>query len=152
MPGTPPTIEPLPASVVPDTTRDDELAIRADRRRWLSIFAIAAAIAGVAVGGYLAGRRSQSTPAAPVTAPVPSASVAPSVTSAAPIPPTSAGSLSMTASPSPSALPSLSPSDSAVPPPKLPPRRFVKPKPPEVSPSSAPAASAVPGIETIPPY
>lgn len=58
MPATPPVIEPLPVSeLAPTTERDDKLAVRAERRRVVTLASIALAIVGVAIGGYLAGRR-----------------------------------------------------------------------------------------------
>ena len=67
MPGTPPVIDPLPASdVAPDTQRDEQLAVRAERRRWVMLAVGAAVIAAVAIGGYVAGRRER--PAPPVVA------------------------------------------------------------------------------------
>jgi serine/threonine-protein kinase len=63
MPGTPPVIDPLPAhEKAPDTQRDELLAVRAERRRWVTLGVIAAIIAAVAVGGYAAGRRERSAP------------------------------------------------------------------------------------------
>ena len=38
MPGTPPIIDPLPMSeIAPDTQRDEQLAVRAERRRWVTL-------------------------------------------------------------------------------------------------------------------
>ena len=145
MPGTPPNMEPLPMSAVPDTTRDEELAIRADRRRWLSILGIAAAVIGVAVGGYFAGRRSQSVVAPPpVTATAPSAS-APAA------PPSAAATATATATASATA-PAPAASESAPPAPKPLPRK-IRLKAPETPPAASSAAPAPPsGIETVPPY
>jgi eukaryotic-like serine/threonine-protein kinase len=68
MPETPAVIDPLPPSeLAPDTTRDDLLARRAERRRKATIAITALAILGVAVGGYMVGRRAPSA-APPVAA------------------------------------------------------------------------------------
>jgi hypothetical protein len=88
MPGTPPLIEPLAHhDIAPDTQRDASLAVRAERRRFLTLGIVTALIAAVAVGGYLAGRRST-----PVTAAGPSAPSAVVVPAAAA--PTSASAVS----------------------------------------------------------
>ena len=95
MPGTPPIIEPLAlGDRVPDTQRDTQLAVRAERRRWLTVGMVFAAVAAVALGGYFAGKRERSTPP---EAAVPTAKVTATATSA-----------SVAASPAvaPSALPS----------------------------------------------
>ena len=99
MPGTPPIIEPLPLSEkAPDTTRDEELALRAERRRWVSLVAVGVGILGVAVAGYFLGKRSTPEPAPPAatTAPAPP-------TMSAPPPPPPIDSAPTT---TPSALPS----------------------------------------------
>jgi serine/threonine-protein kinase len=71
LPATPAEIDPLPPSeLAPETTRDEELARRAERRRIVSMALLALAIAGVAIGGYLAGRRANEH-AATTTAPAP---------------------------------------------------------------------------------
>lgn len=125
MPGTPPVIDPLPTGeIAPDTQRDDVLAMRAERRRWVTIGVIGAIIAAGAVGGYLAGRRENhgpvdtarpSAPTATVTADTPK--TAPTSTGPIPIPSASA---SPSASPSsatstiaPGALPSADPAAGA---------------------------------------
>jgi len=74
MPGTPPVLEPLhQIEVAPDTQRDEQLAMRADRRRWGTVLLIAAVIGSFAVGGFLIGRRESraalETPPATVTTP-----------------------------------------------------------------------------------
>ena len=92
MPGTPPIIDPLPMSEkAPDTQRDEQLALRAERRRWVTLGAVAAIIAAVAVGGYLTGQRTKdqapavATPSAPITTiTIPSSAPAPSAPSASP--------------------------------------------------------------------
>ncbi len=61
MPGTPPLLEPLHHEVAPDTQRDAQLALRADRRRWGTVLLIAAVIGSFAVGGFLIGRRESRT-------------------------------------------------------------------------------------------
>ncbi|MBX3189430.1 MAG: serine/threonine protein kinase [Labilithrix sp.] len=118
MPGTPPLMDPIPLSeIAPDTTRDDQLAVRAERRRWLGFALVATAVVAVAVGGYFAGRRAGpvASPAPPTTEPAPSASAAPATSAApaeapAPLP-------EPTAVTTPSALPSVNdpPSASAAP-------------------------------------
>jgi len=125
MPGTPPIMEPLALSdVAPDTQRDEQLAVRAERRRLGTVAAICAVIGVVAVAGYFAGRRTNeqnpttATPSAPVSvmATPPSATVTPPA-SAAPLPtppattPSGAG-LSPNAVPVGSATPSASASAS----------------------------------------
>ncbi len=70
MPGTPPVIEPLPMSeVAPDTTRDDLLAVRAERRRWIAVGALLTIVIAVAAAGFLLGRRSNNLPASPPVEP-----------------------------------------------------------------------------------
>jgi hypothetical protein len=103
MPGTPPVLEPLHQEVAPDTQRDEQLAVRAERRRWGVVLLIAAVIGTFAVGGFLIGRRESraalenppttaavtatlTTPPAPtnaLTSPGPSASAPPTSASAA---------------------------------------------------------------------
>lgn len=79
MPETPPLMEPLPMSVVPDTMRDDRLAVRAERRRTLTFAVIGAAIIAVAVLGFLVGRRANTvTPPPPVSATPSAPTVTPS--------------------------------------------------------------------------
>lgn len=79
MPETPPVMEPLPMSVVPDTMRDDRLAVRAERRRTMMFAVVGAAIIGVAVLGFLVGRRANTvTPPPPVSASPSAATVTPS--------------------------------------------------------------------------
>jgi serine/threonine protein kinase len=63
MPGTPPVIDPLPPSeIAPDTQRDEQLAVRAERRRYVTLGVVAVVIAVVAAGGYAAGRRERPAP------------------------------------------------------------------------------------------
>jgi len=118
---TPGRIDPLPtphpplSEIAPDTTRDDALAVRAERRRWFSLAVIFAAIIGVAVGGYVAGRRtgpspgtsstvSATQPPAP-TMTIPSAGTtttpAPPEASSAPAPPVSASASALGSIPAP---------------------------------------------------
>jgi serine/threonine protein kinase len=83
MPGTPPVIEPLPDphDISPDTQRDEVLAVRAERRRWVMLGATAAVFAAVAAGGYFAGRRDRQPPAS--AGPTPTA-VTPNATTTTP--------------------------------------------------------------------
>jgi serine/threonine protein kinase len=83
MPGTPPVIDPLPSTdIAPDTQRDAQLAVRAERRRMVTLGVVAVMIAAVAAGGYAAGRRERPTsPAA--TAPTPTATATATMTSTA---------------------------------------------------------------------
>jgi eukaryotic-like serine/threonine-protein kinase len=110
MPGTPPLIEPLSEAhdIAPDTQRDTALALRAERRRWITLGVVAAVIACVAVGGYLAGRRSAPTDTAGPSAPT--ATAEPPPTAAAP---PSAASAGTSIAPAPSAS---SPSSEETPP------------------------------------
>ncbi|MBS2012151.1 MAG: serine/threonine protein kinase [Deltaproteobacteria bacterium] len=130
MPGTPPIIEPLPLSEkAPDTTRDEELALRAERRRWLSLVAVALGIAGVAVAGYFIGKRSgphEATPPVVTSAPPPPATVtAPATT---PAPSASVPSFVPSALPSASEAPAPSASAGFVMPKGHGPRKLFKPK------------------------
>ena len=87
MPGTPPVLEPLHQSdVAPDTQRDEQLAIRAERRRWGTVLLIAAVIGSFAVGGFLIGRRESRAvlETAPTTATA--ATTAPAATNALTVP------------------------------------------------------------------
>jgi hypothetical protein len=138
MPGTPPLIEPLAHhDVAPDTQRDASLAVRADRRRFLTLGIVGALIAAVAVGGYLAGRRatpptvaSPSAASAVVVPTAPTTATATVTTSAATPGATSTAAVGeRTASP---AVPveSLTPATSAsAGPPAVRPRRHFKVKP-----------------------
>ncbi len=68
-PETPAVIDPLPPSeLAPATVRDDELAIRAERRRRLTLVCIALAIVAVAVGAFVAGRRTSTLTTSPPNA------------------------------------------------------------------------------------
>jgi hypothetical protein len=144
MPGTPPIIEPLEmGDRAPDTQRDTELAVRAERRRWLTLVMVSAVIAVVALGGYFAGKRER---AVPPEAAVPTAKTTPTGTAAAPSGTTTGTATSASPSPSaslaPSALPnataataasatSSEPSASLAPePPKVPHRRIRRPAAP----------------------
>ena len=90
MPGTPTVIDPLPppsSEVAPDTMRDDVLAVRADRRRWVKVGIIAAIVGSFAFGGFLVGRRESpvgapSEPSAPTT--TTAHAVAPTASAASP--------------------------------------------------------------------
>lgn len=117
MPGTPPIIDPLPPSeVAPDTQRDEKLAMRAERRRWVTLGVVGAIIATVAVGGYLAGKRSQPAPtvAAP-TAPISAAIVPPPPPQglATPSTATTASAAASTTAATPSASSAVDPAPSA---------------------------------------
>jgi len=144
MPGTPPIIEPLPMSeVAPVTERDDILAVRAERRRWLTIMTVLLAIAGVAIGGFLAGRRATKDQApAPASAPSPSA--APSASPSASSP--SSPSPQPTAESAPGITPSALPSATAIPPV---PHPALKRRPPRPA-TSATATPTDPSEETKP--
>jgi serine/threonine-protein kinase len=118
MPGTPPIIEPLALSErAPDTQRDEALAVRAERRRWVSLVMVASFIAAVALGSYFAGKRSSPPDTAVPTATAPTVtgaatSTATSTSSAGTAAPTSSA-ISPSPSPSPVTPPSASPSSSA---------------------------------------
>jgi cytoskeletal protein RodZ len=147
MPGTPPAIDPLPQSqLVPDTMRDVKLAMRADSRRRLTIFALAFVVAGVAVAAFLAGQRSNTeahkTPP-PVTAPKETAkapATEPAPTAAAPVAPTPSANASATTpdalADAPSASASASAKKKTAP---MPMRMITKPKTDEPAPAPAPA-------------
>jgi eukaryotic-like serine/threonine-protein kinase len=103
MPGTPPIIDPLPepGEVAPDTQRDELLAVRAERRRWVTFAVVAIIVGSFAAGGFLMGRRENKVgkdtagPSAPtMTTPAPTTTTttttpATSSTSIAPVPSTS---------------------------------------------------------------
>jgi len=139
MPGTPPVIEPLAAhDVAPDTQRDEVLAMRAERRRWVTLLIIAAVVGSFAVGGFLVGRHENriAPDAAGPSAPAPSATQAPILprtpVSAAPssAPAPSAGTTTTTPSALPSAgeaAPAMSASAAPVPRPRY---RKLATKPP----------------------
>jgi eukaryotic-like serine/threonine-protein kinase len=81
MPGTPPVLEPVELHErAPDTQRDESLAVRAARRRWLTLGLVSAVIAAVALGGYIAGKRDR---VSPPEATVPTATSTPTTTSTA---------------------------------------------------------------------
>lgn len=104
MPGTPPIIDPLPMSEkAPDTTRDEDLAIRAERRRWVSLVAVAIGIMGVAVAGYFIGKRSTHDNAPPIA----TTASPPTVTA----PATNAPPSATTPTTTPSSLPSATPTE-----------------------------------------
>ena len=116
MPGTPPLIEPLGQLIekAPDTQRDETLAVRADRRRWLTLTLVSAVIAAGALGGYFAGKRERvAVPEAAVpTSKIPPAAASTAkatATTEAPAAPPSASAAAPTAAP-PSAMPAASPS------------------------------------------
>ena len=109
MPGTPPIIEPLEVGDrVPDTQRDTQLAVRAERRRWLTLATVSAVIAAVALGGYVAGKRERATPP---EAAVPTAKTTATATATATATTPSAVSPAVT----PSALPTATATASAAP-------------------------------------
>jgi len=149
LPGTPPAIDPLPygdpgAITVPpalesnpaETIRDDELAARMDRKRRGTMLLLFVAIVGVAIGGYLMGRRAsnQSTPNAvppqpSVSAPAPSATPSATATPA----PSATTASSATTAPSATAPTSIGEAASALPDapataPTTKPRKHVTPK------------------------
>ena len=103
MPGTPPVIDPLPSTdIAPDTQRDAQLAVRAERRRMVTLGVVAVMIAAVAVGGYAAGRRERPmSPAA--TAPTPTATATMTSTAAPSAAPATSSSGSAAAIDSPAA-------------------------------------------------
>ena len=87
MPGTPPVIEPLPHSeIAPDTQRDAQLAVRAERRRWATFAVIAAVIGTFALGGFFVGRRENRGTAEPGGPAAPTLTAAPTMTPTAPTP------------------------------------------------------------------
>jgi eukaryotic-like serine/threonine-protein kinase len=164
LPATPPEIDPLPLSeVAPPTVRDEQLAVRADRRRRMMLASIVLAVIGIAVGAFLAGRRVQPAPppaSATYTMDAPPAITTSTATAtAAPIGSTIGGS-NDAPSPTPSAsattsidIPTTSlsalPSASAVPtarPRKPRPKPAAKPSEPPAhdGPSPAPAAPEAP--------
>jgi serine/threonine-protein kinase len=126
MPGTPPFIEPLaPGDRAPDTQRDASLAVRAERRRWLTLGMVSAVIAAVALGGYFAGKRERVSLPEPVvtsvkplptvtTTATPSATPAVNATASATAAPSSSAAAPATSGASPS--PSSTPSATAAPP------------------------------------
>ena len=114
MPGTPPIIEPLEiGDRAPDTQRDASLAVRAERRRWMTLGMVSAVIAAVALGGYFAGKRERVAP--PQTAvPTTTATTAGTTTAATATTATATTAPSASAvAPAPSALPSATPSSQA---------------------------------------
>ncbi len=143
LPATPAVIEPLPEiEPAPLTERDDQLALRAERRRRMTLASIVLAIVGVAVGGFLAGQRVQ-----PNTPPPPPQTIAAlpatATTAAPPITPTSTTTASA-AAPAPSvestasATPTVTPADLPAPSATAPVRHVKKPRPkapPPVHPS-----------------
>jgi len=113
MPGTPPLIEPLPMSErAPDTQRDELLAVRAERRRWLMLGMVSAVIAAVALGGYFAGKRDR---VSPPEAAVPTATATPTVATA------STATAAVTATGAPTSPPSASAAAPAIAPSAEPP-------------------------------
>jgi hypothetical protein len=131
MPGTPPIIEPLEVGDrAPDTQRDTELALRAERRRWLMVGMVSVVIAGVALGGYLAGKRERVTPP---EAAVPTAKTTPTVSATAPSASATSPEVAPSALPAAtaSATPSSQPSATLAPePPKVQHRRLRRPAAP----------------------
>ncbi len=134
LPATPADIEPLPESeLVPSTVRDEHLALRAERRRKMTLASIALAIVGVAVGGFLAGRRvptaapPEAVQSSLVAAPVISSPLVPTAVTSAAAPPAETA----TATPAPVAT-ALSPDDLPAPsatPSVRPPTKKPRPKP-----------------------
>jgi cytoskeletal protein RodZ len=112
MPGTPPIIEPLEMHErAPDTQRDASLAVRAERRRWLTLGMVSAVIAAVAIGGYFAGKRERVLPPPETTATTATATATATTATTATATTTSTPSASAAApAVAPSALPSASPS------------------------------------------
>jgi len=173
MPGTPPLIEPLPPSeIAPDTSRDDVLALAADRRRRMMFGAVLVTIVSVAVGAYFVGRRSAPPVAATVTTTTAGSSAAAAVappsltlpTPTTPAVPASAGSptppsppassSTSAASAGPSPLTSLTPHGlPSAPAPRRRPRPRPSPAPASpstASPASGEAAGAAPTAEPTP--
>jgi len=97
LPVTPSAIDPLPMSEVPETTRDEDIALRADRRRRMAYLFWLVVLVGVAAAGYFMGQRRAVPPAG-----TPSTAVAP--------PPTSTVTVTATPSavPAPSATATMS--------------------------------------------
>jgi serine/threonine protein kinase len=144
MPGTPPLIDPLPSTdIAPDTQRDAQLAVRAERRRVVTLGVVAVLIAAVAVGGYAAGRRERPmSPAATATAPTPTATATATTTStaapsAAPATPSSGSAGTNDAPAAPAATTAATASAAATTPPAPVVKHRVRRTPP-------PAASAAP--------
>ena len=120
MPGTPPVIDPLPPTdIAPDTQRDAQLAVRAERRRVVTLAVVAMMIAAVAVGGYAAGRRERPTspPSAATTTTTTATATATAVPSAAAATPSSsaAGSNDTPAALAPASAAAAAATASAVP-------------------------------------
>lgn len=154
LPATPPEIDPLPVSeLAPATVRDEQLAIRADRRRRMMLASVALAVVGIAVGAFIAGQRAQPSPPAPsaatesVAAPpattaAPPTNGAPTTTSSAtPAPPASAEAPASPGETSPDTTPTaLSPAD--LPSPSATPA--ARPRKPRPKPPSKPETSEAP--------
>ena len=84
LPGTPPEIAPLPAiEPAPNTERDERIALRAERRRRMTLASIVLAVVGIAIGAFLAGQRTQPNAPAPSNATHAIAEPPPAETSAA---------------------------------------------------------------------
>ena len=147
LPATPSVIEPLPVSeLAPSTVRDERLALRAERRRKMTLASIALTIVGVAVGGFLAGRSAQPNPppsstptqmlaAPPATSPTETA-LTPAPAASAPLAPTAAP-LSSDVPDTPAIAATDLPTTSAAPP-----SRPAKKPRPKAAPSARPEVPA----------
>jgi serine/threonine protein kinase len=146
LPNTPVDLEPV-SEIAPATERDDQLALRAERRRHLSIGVVCIVLLFVSAGSFIAGRRA--SPPTTSASPMPPAS---SLVAATPVPPPSvAPVVTASAAPMPSAV-SLDSLPSAAPAPT--PRRKPRPKVPVVAaPTTAPAEEtpSPPPVVTPPP-
>jgi hypothetical protein len=164
MPGTPPIIDPLPTSasdVAPDTQRDEQLAMRAERRRWVTLGAVAVVILAVAIGGYIAGQRNVRPPSATATPTTPTANATmptnsaptPAVPSAAATTTVPAASVSAAAA-APAASTTAAATESAgvasAAPTVAPPRVHRKPRRPAAAPPEG-SSEAKPAEEAPPP-
>ncbi|MBX3203856.1 MAG: protein kinase [Labilithrix sp.] len=138
LPATPPEIDPLPVSeLAPNTERDDQIALRADRRRRMTLASIVLAIVGVAVGGFIAGQRAQPNAPAPSAA----TSLGAGPVAAPPVTPTTATPTTATATPTPAATAAAIPPDTTAAPTAP---EATEPTAPAVSPADLPSPSAAP--------
>lgn len=153
LPTTPAEIDPLPMSRVPDTERDLKNAVRAERKRWSVMVAIAATLVVFSIAGFFLGREASlrdatREPARPqtVAAPPPPPVVLPAT------PETATASAA-------SASPALAASDAPPPPasasaaraPVASAPRAVAPRPVVKAPKRAPAAPKAPAVQTAAP-